>query len=183
MDARLAKRYASAIYNTAARIDAVDSVEADLKAIASLVKNDPSFRDFLFSPQVGKEEKLTIADKLFSDRVTATTMHAVRLILSKHREAELEGIYEEFVTIRREQGNVVYAAVSSAQEMTDDAKKRLIAKLETKTGRKVEADFKVEPALIGGAKVAFGNYVLDGTVRGSLNRLRDSLRRDLLKQN
>ena len=105
MDARLAKRYASAIYNNAARIDAVDSVEADLKAIASLVKNDASFRDFLFSPQVGKEEKLTIADKLFADRVTATTMHAVCLILSKHRVAGLAGIYVVFVTICRVQGN------------------------------------------------------------------------------
>jgi len=61
-------------------------------------------------------------------------------------------------------------------------KKALVSKLETILGKKIEADFKIDPQIIGGIRVAYGNYILDGSIRGALSNLRDRLRHDLLKQ-
>lgn len=182
-DAKVAKRYARALFNTAQKANVIESVESDLNAIAQLVESHPEFRGFLASPRISRDDKITIAEKLFSDRVTALTMSMLRLMLVKRRETEFAAVREEFVVLRRTEGNVLYANVVSATELDEATRKALVAKLEQKSGKRVEADFKIDTNLIGGVKVALGNYVLDGSVRGTLNRLRDRLKYDLLKQN
>lgn len=182
MDTRVAKRYARALFNAAERAGVVEAVESDLDAISSLAANDAKFRGFLESPRISRDDKVRIAERLFSDRITALSMSMLRLMLNKRREAEFDGIRDEFVRMRRERGAVLYAVVTSAAELTSAERDALIAKLAQQSGKRVEADFRIDSSLMGGVKVAVGDYVLDGTVRGSLNLLRDRLKYDLLKQ-
>jgi len=92
-------------------------------------------------------------------------------------------VRQQYVILRREEGNVLYAHVTSAEALDEAQKTALVKKLQDKAGKRVEADFAIDTNLIGGVKVAVGNFVLDGSVRGTLNRLRDRLKYDLLKQN
>lgn len=183
MDAKVAKRYARAIFHAAQKANMVEAVEADLNAVSNLVATHSEFRGFLHTPRISRDDKIAIAEKLFSDRITSMSMSVLRLILAKRREAEFESIREEYVRMRRELGNVLYARVISSAALDAAQQKAIVGKLERSSGKKVEADFSIDPHLIGGVKVAIGDYVLDGTVRGSLNRLRDRLKYDLLKQN
>lgn len=183
MDTRVAKRYAKALYRAASKLEIVQSVEDDLTAIKNLVANAADFRGFLYSPQFGREDKIRIAERLFSDRITSLSMSALRLMIEKRRENELEGVLEEFVKLRREYGNVLFATVTTAMPMEEDLRQRLKTRLETVSGKAVEIEYKVDPNLMGGIRVAYGNFVLDGSMRGGLNRLRNQLRYDLLKQN
>jgi F-type H+-transporting ATPase subunit delta len=146
------------------------------------METHPQFRGFLNSPRIGRTDKIAIAEKLFSDRITSLSMGMLRMILNRGREQEFNGIREEYVLLRREEGNVLYAQVISAADLDSSQRLAIVEKLQTQSGKKVEADFKVDPTLIGGVRVALGDYVLDGSVRGSLNRLRDKLKYDLLKQ-
>ena len=155
-DTKVARRYASALFTTAQKNDVVKSVEDDLTAISKLLENDPKFKDFILSPQVGRDEKIKIAEKLFSDRVTALTMQALRLMLIKRREYEIPNIRNEFVALRREHGSVSYVVITSAEALEPDQKDALVAKLAQQTGKTVEADFRIDPRLIGGVKVQLG---------------------------
>jgi F-type H+-transporting ATPase subunit delta len=76
----------------------------------------------------------------------------------------------------------VYATVTSATILDREQQDAIVAKVETVLGKKVEPEFLTDSALIGGVKVAYDNFVLDGTAKGALNKLRDKLRYDLLKQ-
>ena len=181
-DHRVARRYAFALFATALKYDVVSSVEDDLNVIVGLLENDEKFRDFIISPHTGRVEKIAIVNRIFSDRVTALTLQVLRVMLEKRREDEFIGVRDEFVTLRRENQGVVFANVISAYEIDEAQKKTLLAKLENTLGKKIEAAFKVEPQLIGGIRVSYGNYVLDGSIRGALSNLRDKLRHDLLKQ-
>lgn len=181
-DTKVARRYARALFNAARTLDVIQSVEEDLTAIRDLVRRDERFENFLMSPRVSREEKLGIAERLFSDRVTALTMQGLRLLIEKRRESEFEQVREEFVKIRRDEGNVLYASVTSTEELSDQQQVDIVRKLEKSSGKQVEAEFKIDKALIGGIRIQYGNFVLDGSVRGSLNRLKDSLRRDVMKQ-
>lgn len=181
-DRRVARRYSQALFATALKYDVVKSVEDDLNSIVGLLENDEEFREFIIAPYTGRDQKITIVVKMFSDRVTALTMQVLRVMLEKRREEEIIGVRDEYVTLRREHEGVVFAIVSSAYEIDEQQKTALLAKLEQTIGNKVEAEFKLEPNLIGGIRVAYGNYILDGSVRGALSSLRDKLRHDLLKQ-
>jgi len=160
----------------------VDAVEADLSAISRLIANDQEFRMFLMSPARARDEKIQFAESVFSDRATALTMQFLRLLLEKRREGEFEEIREQFVSLRRQHGNVIYAEITSSKPLGQMDRDALERQLTTKTGKRIEAAYDVDPAVIGGVKVAYGNYVLDGTVKGTLRRLKDRLRHDLLKE-
>lgn len=182
MDLRVARRYARALYRVAAQSNMVEAVENDLNGVYNVLATDENFRILLVSPNIARESKENVLERVFSDRITGVTMQLLRLLLQKRREAEFEGVREEFIRIRREEGAVLYALVTSAEPLADDQRGRLLEKLEKQTGKRVEAEFEVSPNLIGGVRVSYDNFVLEGSIRGGLNRLRDNLRRDLLKQ-
>jgi F-type H+-transporting ATPase subunit delta len=181
-DARIGKRYALALFGTAQRYDVVQSVEDDLNSFVGLMDKDRGFRDFILAPYTGRDEKAKIIERIFSDRMTALTMQVLRVMLDKRREGEFEAVRDEFVTLRRAASQTIHVTVTSAEPLEEKHRKALLAKIEKSTGKKVEADFSVEPNLIGGLKVAYENFVLDGTLKGGLAHLRDHLKHDILKQ-
>lgn len=181
-DARVARRYAQALYDVAARAGAVERVEDDFNGVAGLIESDAKFRDFLFSPKIGRDQRMRIMEVLFAASFSPVSMSALRLLLAKRREDTIVEVRDRFVEIRREQGNVLYASITSATELGESDRKRIVEKLEKSSGKRVEAGFKIDPQLIAGVRVAYGNHVLDGSVRGSLRRLKDQFRYELLKQ-
>ncbi|MEA2553509.1 MAG: F-type H+-transporting ATPase subunit delta [Fimbriimonadaceae bacterium] len=181
-DIRVAKRYAHALFDVAKKHDVIPAVEDDLTGIVSLLTNNRQFRTLLLSPQVSRDEKFSLIDRLFSDRITAITLQALRLVLEKNREHEIEWVQREFIKLRREHENVLFATFTTAEAIDEDQKRRLVAKLEQLTGKRLETEYTIDPHLIGGARVAYENYVLDGSLRGGLRRLREKFMHDVLKQ-
>jgi F-type H+-transporting ATPase subunit delta len=181
-DNRIGRRYAQALFTTAQKYDVVAAVEADLDAIVSALDRDKAFRDFLLAPYSSREEKTAILERLFSDRITALTMQILRVMLEKRREHEIPAVHRDFVDLRRTAQGVILATVTSAIALEESQKKALLAKLQKSLNKTVEAEYKIDPRLIGGIKVTYGTYVIDGSVQGTLNQLKERLRHDLLKQ-
>ena len=181
-DNRIGRRYAQALFTTAQKYDVVSAVESDLNAITAALDADKAFRDFLLAPYSSREEKTQILDRLFSDRITALTMQVLRVMLEKRREQEIPAVQREFVDLRRAADGIVLANVTTASALDESQKKALIAMLQRSLGKTVEAEYKVDPRLIGGVRVTYDTFVIDGSVRGALNQLKERLRHDLLKQ-
>lgn len=182
MDHRVATRYAQSLFDVASQQNIVSAISDDLNAITAALNTDPRFKTFLENPSMNREGKLKLMESVFSDRVTALTMQLFRLLLEKRRESLIGLVAEDFDRLRRSASNILFAQVVSAKPLTESEQKAIISKLETSSKQKVEATFDTEESLLGGVKVHLGNSVMDGTVRGSLNRLRDKLLYDILKQ-
>lgn len=182
IDTRAASRYARAIFNPAREQNLVPTVEQELEGVCAVIENSKELQSFLGNPKIGREDRLRMYEKLFSDRVTALTMSLLRLLVDKGRESELPAIRDEFVRLRREQGQVVPVLVESARELDENQRRQICDKVAHTTGRTVEPTFAVRPELIGGVRVTFDNQVIDGTARGNLNRMREHIINDVLKQ-
>lgn len=179
---RVSLRYASAIFEAAKNAQSVSTVEADLATVENLLANNGDFRAFILSPNRSREEKLQLVDNVFGDRVTALTLRLIKLMLEKRREEELPTVRRDFSALKRADEGILHVTVTSAVELTAAEKKSILEKAGAKLGKTLEADFSIDPALIGGVKLAYNDFVIDGSVRGSLDRLRESLRHDTLKQ-
>jgi F-type H+-transporting ATPase subunit delta len=59
--------------------------------------------------------------------------------------------------------------------LNDKQKAALIGNLETVTGKKIQANYSLDPGLLGGAVVRIGDTIYDGSVRNQLDRLRERL--------
>ena len=179
---RVSRRYATALFESAKASNEVASVEADLIAVENQLDTNGDFRAFLLSPNRDRTEKIDLFDKVFSDRITALTCRFIKLMLEKRREEEIPGIRSEFSTLRRAEDGTVNATVTSAVELTKAEQKEIESKLGAKLGKTLEATYKIDPNLLGGVRVAYGDFIIDGSVRGSLARLRETLRQNTLKQ-
>jgi F-type H+-transporting ATPase subunit delta len=182
VDSRVARRYAKALFGVAKNLDIVRGVEDDLNSIVSLLQSDANMRHFLIAPYTSRDEKIAIVEKMFADRTTALTLQVMRTMLEKGRESEIEPLRDEFIAMRRQDAGIVYATVQSATTLDEAQKQSIVAAFGKSLGKVVEADFRVDPSLIGGVRVTYENYVLDGSARGTLNKMRERLRYDLLKQ-
>ena len=181
-DARIGRRYAQALFNAAKNHKMVAAVEEDLSGIAGLLRDDPKFRHFLIAPFNNVEEKKQVLQNVFGDRVTGLTMQVMKVMLDKGREAEFESVAHEYSTLRRTAADIEFATVTTAYPLDPGQKDALVAALEKRLGKIVEAKFAIDPRVIGGVRVAYASFVLDGSARGHLNRLRDRLNHDVLKQ-
>ena len=181
-DARIGRRYAQALFNAAKVHKMVAAVEDDMTGIANLVHTDPKFKHFLVAPFNNAEEKKQVLQSVLGDRVTGLTMQVLKVMLDKGREGEFESVAHEFSTLRRTAADIEFATVTTAYPLDPEQKDAIVAGVERKIGKTVEAKFSVDPRVIGGVRVAYGNFVLDGSARGHLNRLRDRLQHDVLKQ-
>ena len=71
---------------------------------------------------------------------------------------------------------------TSAVPLKDSETKGIVDLIAKQTGKKIIAESDVEPKLMGGVRVQYGNSVLDGSVSGALKRLKERLYFDVLKQ-
>lgn len=179
---RVAKRYAQALFNTAKAQSILPAVSEDLALVTNAIRNNDGFRDFLAKPQTESADKVTIFEKTFGDSINPTSLTFIKLLIHKGRDEELTGVKLAYDELRRQSERVVKATVESSAELDQKQRDAIVAKIEKETGNKLESEFVVNPDLIMGVKVTYGDYVLDGSVRGQLNRMREALVYDLLKQ-
>jgi F-type H+-transporting ATPase subunit delta len=84
-------------------------------------------------------------------------------------------IEQAFITELNRRVGIAEAEVTTARKLSDAERKELLAVLERRTGKKIEATFAEDSALLGGAVVRVGSTVYDGSVREQLNRMRERL--------
>lgn len=182
MDSAVAKRYAAALFNAAKKADRLASVEDDLNKIVEVAESQPGFMRYLTGPNASRSEKQELLKKLFGADAEPLTMHLLRLMLEKRREMLIPEVGKEFSALRRIDDKVLSAHVTSAMELNEAERAQIVSRVEKTTGQRIEAEFSVDESLIGGVRVAYGDYVLDGSVRGSISRMREQILYNVLKQ-
>ena len=65
--------------------------------------------------------------------------------------------------------------LTSAAELNEEERKRILQKIKEQCGSGATIAWKVNPELIGGMSLKIGDRLLDGTVKGSLEKLREQL--------
>ena len=179
---RIARRYARALFVAANNNKQVHEVEHDLNMVREIFSKRKKLYRFLFNPTIDSTRKLEFVRNVLGDKIAPLVLELFRLMLEKRRELAFELIYQEFAKLRREQEKVVFVQVHSAKKMSEEEKNSLIQKIEKDTGSKIEAKFDVDKDLVAGIKIRYNNYVIDGSVKNGLRRMRDMMIYHRLKQ-
>jgi F-type H+-transporting ATPase subunit delta len=93
------------------------------------------------------------------------------LLAHNRRLALLPEIAAQYELLRAQAEHVADVQVSAARELTAGQATALSAALERRLGRSVRLHVSVDATLLGGAVVHYGDYVVDGSLRGRLERL------------
>ena len=171
----VARRYAAALFNQAEATDAVTTAANDLQLVAETVAESGALRALLAQPLVTDARKKLALKNVFGEKISPMTLALLNLLIDKRRVELLPQVQAEFARRVLEYRNIAHATATSAVPLTPEQVAALERSLEARTGKDIELEMTVDPTLIGGIFVRIGDTVLDGTVRGNLERLREQL--------
>jgi F-type H+-transporting ATPase subunit delta len=174
-DDSVARRYARAYFNQSLQEKTLDVASTDLKTVAKTLLEVPSLRGFLNHPLGTEARKKAILAETFGKDVSPASLNFLSLLIDKQRMANFVAVQEEFETLVRANKNVAAATVVSAVPLSKEQVIALEKSLEAKTGQDIELTTSVDPSLMGGLLVRIGDTVYDGSVKGKLDRLRETL--------
>lgn len=169
-------QYANALADVAFEQGAAEPTLKQLADFHTAFAVSPELRNALASPAVPVEAKHGVIDRI-AMRIGAGKIirNFLFLIADHHRTHILPEIVAAFESVVRQRQGIDEAEISSAVELSAAQKKRFTQTLERITGKKIEAKYSLDPALLGGAVVRVGDTIYDGSVRSSLNEMRARL--------
>jgi len=167
----LARPYARAAF-AIARDESRFAQWGDALSFSAQVAGDPRVSALLLNPELGQDQAIGLlapegAGEEFA-RFLAVLAQAQRLTVLP----EISGLYDQ---LRAEAEQVVKATVTSAAELAPAELDKIVAALKKRFGREVQVTTAVDASLIGGAVIDAGDVVIDGSLKGKLERLQNSL--------
>ena len=169
----LALRYAGALVDVALENKQADQVKQELAEFAAMVRESPELHAFLSNPSIARASKHAAVEQLVARMGASRTLrNYLFVIVDQRRAGMLVEIEQAFSALLDARQGITQATVTSAADLTLDERAELDAALAKLTGKKVQAQFNIDPALIGGAVVKIGSTIYDGSVRAQLDRLR-----------
>ena len=169
-----ARRYAEAAFQIATRDGTTDQWQDRLDQLAAMLDDDRVAR-VAANPALAQGERERMLAEALGWPMDELAFNLVRLLLRRGRIRLASGIAGEFRRLVQRASGVVAATVMSATELSPDEEAAIRARLEKMTGGKVELAFQLDPSLIGGVAVRIGDRMIDASVRGRLERLREHL--------
>ncbi|MGH9714628.1 MAG: ATP synthase F1 subunit delta [Candidatus Acidiferrales bacterium] len=171
-----AQRYAAALADVAMEHKSAEAVRRDLAAFVEMFFSASELRNALESPAVNRDVKLKVITAIAAKMgLNAAVRNFVSLVVDHGRTEMLRDMDRAFTTELNKRLGIEEAQVTSARELNATEKKELTSVLERRTGKKIDARFEEDKALLGGAVVRLGSTIYDGSVREQLNRLRERL--------
>ena len=167
----LARPYARAAFSLARDAGTLPAWSQAL-AFAARVAADPQVAAVLGHPKLSAADAVAL---LAPDGAGGEFRDFLGLLADNRRLPllpEIAGLYEE---LRAEAEHVVKATVTSATALPAGELASIKAALAKRFGREVEVESAVDESLIGGAVIAAGDTVIDGSLRGKLQRLQAAL--------
>jgi F-type H+-transporting ATPase subunit delta len=149
-------------------------VRSELSDLAGAIGEVPELEALLDNPETESRVKAEVLEEILGE-ADELVRNFTLIVIEKGRAGEIRGIAREFEALVAERARVLDVEVTTAEELSDADFKRIVADIETRSGRAVQASRSVDPDLIGGIVLQAGSMRLDASVRGRLDRLRQEL--------
>jgi F-type H+-transporting ATPase subunit delta len=169
-----ARRYAEAAFEIARRDGTLDRWTEDLRTAADLVTR-PELARVADNPAVPFTVRREILEQLVRPRVAPQAYNLVLLLAQRGRLSVVPAVAAEYKRLVDRERGVVPALVSSAIPLEPAELEAIGARIQGMTGSQAELETRGDPELIGGVTVRIGDRLIDASVRGRLERLRDRI--------
>ena len=169
----VARPYAKAAFEYARDHEALDSWSKALGFLSAAVANN-DVRRLLGSPKLENDKKVALLSDMLPEQSTDVSRF-LDTLADQGRLLALPFIAEQFEHLRADHEQRVEVLVTSAYELDSQQQTKLANALKKRLNREISITTQVDKALIGGVILRAGDTVIDGSVRGRLNRLSEAL--------
>lgn len=167
----LARPYAKAAYRFAKSEAVVEQWSRQLAVSGGLMLNE-DVAVFIRRPGVSDE---ALVELLCGSDADDEYVNFIRLMAENNRLSLLPQVVQLFQLYREQDQSIQAVDVYTAFELSDVQRLGLIAALKKRTGKEISLTSHIDKTLIGGAKIYCGDLVIDGSLRGKIDRMRTKL--------
>lgn len=169
----IARPYAKAAFDFAVEQKALDAWQQMLFFAAEVAKNEQVVAVLRTTGFAEKQAELFI--QVCGEQLNEHGQNFIKVMAENHRLLALPEVFTSFAVLKAEYDKEITADVVSATELTAAQQQKLIAALSQRLARKVKLNCSVNPDVVGGMLIKAGDMVIDGSVRGKLDRLATAL--------
>jgi len=177
MAASVANAYARALADVVfdLRLDAAKTLQ-EAQSVAEWVAGSQELRAVWETPSIPAAQKRAVLDAIVAREGTSRPLRNFLAVLIDHRRiAFLGSIVKQFEKELNSRLGFVEAEISSARDLEAPERSALESQVEKLTSRKVKARYARDESLLGGAVVKVGSTIYDGSVKGSLQRIKQAM--------
>ena len=170
---KVAFRYAEAILDAVPDGEDAQRVVDDLLDVRASILASKELQLFFESPIISQKKKADAVDALFTGRIGTYPLKVLQLLIAKEREEYVIEIIDALLELRRQRQGILRTTIASAIELDESQRSKLSDTLAAATGKRIEAEYQLQPELMGGVLVRLGDTVYDGSVSNQLKRLHE----------
>jgi F-type H+-transporting ATPase subunit delta len=170
----LARPYAEAVFRMAKEENDLAGWSSRVATLAAIV-SDAQVAALIADPAISAGRVAGLITEVAGADLGERGDNFVKVLAENGRLTVLPEIAAQFETLKANAEGTLEATITSAQELTQAQIDDLVAGLKAKFNRAVNVQVTVDPELIGGAVIAVGDQVIDGSVKGRLQRMAFSL--------
>jgi F-type H+-transporting ATPase subunit delta len=166
----LARPYAEAVFRMAQGENDLAGWSSRIHSLAMIV-SDAQVARLIADPAVPADRVNGLIIDVAGADLGERGANFVQVLAENGRLSLLPEIGTQFDALKANAEGTLEATISSAQELTQAQIDDLVAGLKAKFNRAINVQMAVDPELIGGAVIAIGDQVIDGSVKGRLQRM------------
>ena len=170
-------RYARALLNSATDAKIEDAVYAEMQQLSKSYIEVPQLRFTIDNPMLSKDKKETLLTTAVGQKPSELTKAFIQLVLKEDRENVMQFIANSYVTLYRQQKNVIRGRLITAAAVSPATEQKMRQMVESKTNGTVEFETEVNPDIIGGFILEYDTYRMDASVKTKLNSILTTLKR------
>ena len=164
-------RYAGALLKSADQQAVKDAVYDERQNIAQSYLDVRQLRTAIDNPMLPKEKKEQILIAACGGNPSAQTRKFISLVLQEGRENLMQFMANSFVTLYRQEKNMVSGRLITAVPVSEDIRTKMQQMVEKRTQANVEFETEVNPDIIGGFILEYDTYRMDVSVQSQLRTI------------
>ena len=166
----IARPYAVAAYKLGKEQKAL-AKWSEMLGFATQVANDAKMHAYINDPKVVASDLQATFLKVCGDKLNENAQNLIKVLIEYSRLSILPAISTAFEELKAQDEGVLEAQIIAAAKPSAAEVKDLVARLEAKFGKKVDATVSIDPEIIGGIKIIVGDTVIDASVKNQLQNL------------
>ena len=170
-------RYARALLRSATDAKIETDVYKEMQTLAASFAKVPQLRQTIDNPMLSKDTKQTLLLTAVGENPCELTKAFISLVLKEDRENVMQFIANSYVTLYRQQKNVIRGRLITAAAVSPATEQKMRQMVEDKTNGTVEFETEVNPDIIGGFILEYDTYRMDASVKSKLNSILTQLKK------
>lgn len=171
----VSRTYSEALFEVALEENKVDLFLDEMSFVTETFKLHPEFFEFFRTPLVRVDEKKKVIEEVFGNKLSKEINNFLKIVIDKRRGHFIKQIQLEYEKIVNGHKGIISAVATTSIPLSVEDKKVLQDKLSALTGKTVKLSNDIDESVIGGVLVKIGDKVIDGTIKGRLEEMKESL--------